>query len=831
MDWKTASSHYETQLTNVLSVYRYALDLAELPQTQVPANLIETLRQEEGPISRQLERLKKREFRIAVVGLEKAGKSTFINAWLECDLLPSKAARCTFTTTQIYSVVNDTDQKLVVQIKTEEQFSSLKESLKQSSADNAKLDLEVINENKITLAQVIKEGNLTLPFIRLEDIKKDLKKYVADERYAHSVLEARLYTSKLAQAEGIVFYDVPGLDSGLSKHVDEAQQMLSDCDAVILVQRFTNLREKELAIIQFTEEGDRNITVKDKLFVFLGRIDSLATPDALKKHIYEASQDWLRRAKLPGERIVSGSAGAYLVLKGLAEIETQKEIGSLSDIQEKLTKLTDISDLEILKKEVTGIPEIKHKIFQYIDTERVSILEARCEASIRIILDTSEEIRHFVSKRYSENPEEAKRQEEDNKQILFRVWWATEWEQIKADLQVFYDTSVVSKIPIFQGNEALRPDKSDISSKPPISPEAKSPALDDRYSIFKPVSPPSSANKSPSLDNEFIVFSKPSTFPANKFASLDKFRARYLAVVDAEMQKLMEKTLREKERIFAANSNPEFDRVKANFRWREALYPDVTKMLASIASQLAIELKKEAFELIEYMTRLLWGSKEVKSRLIDNSEEFFLFKIENSLNVLFLRFARPVAESLVRGPINSDTRNGVIDRLGIDIEIIDNYYSGSEPAFKVLGRLAKYGSALLFDPKLRQEILEVADVVDKITGVAAQMVTELVSRTRTDQESVMLEVVNDLNALEEYLKFAIFDAAGFEAYYYQELQGLVDQFRNKEPVWSGVVGNEWHRGNPSLLADLPDKLKSQESSLEVSERLRQLSVALKNFRR
>ena len=119
--------------------------------------------------------------------------------------------------------------------------------------------------------------------------------------------------------------------------------------------------------------------------------------------------------------------------------------------------------------------------------------------------------------------------------------------------------------------------------------------------------------------------------------------------------------------------------------------------------------------------------------------------------------------------------------------------------------------------------------MDKITGVAAQMVTELVSRTRTDQESVMLEVVNDLNALEEYLKFAIFDASGFEAYYYQELQGLVDQFREKS--WSGVAHNAWKQGNPSLLAELPDNLMSQESSLEVSERLRQLSVALKNFRR
>jgi hypothetical protein len=39
--------------------------------------------------------------------------------------------------------------------------------------------------------------------------------------------------------------------------------------------------------------------------------------------------------------------------------------------------------------------------------------------------------------------------------------------------------------------------------------------------------------------------------------------------------------------------------------------------------------------------------------------------------------------------------------------------------------------------------------------------------------------------------------------------------------------NEWLQGNPSLLSELPNNLKLQESNLEVSERLRQLSVALK----
>ncbi|WP_203219525.1 dynamin family protein [Nostoc edaphicum] len=231
MDWKTASSYYEARLSEALNVQRHAVNLANLPQSEVPSQLKSILLQEAEPARRQLERLKKREFRIAVVGLEKAGKSTFINAWLECDLLPAKGGRCTFTTTQIYSVENDTDQKLEVQAKTEEQFINL---LNEVETAKAQEDIKTIRENEITLQQVIREGNRTFPFTRLDDIRESLKKYVADEKYAHAVLEARLYTNKLAQAEGIVFYDVPGLDSGLAKHVDEAKEMLSDCDAVIL---------------------------------------------------------------------------------------------------------------------------------------------------------------------------------------------------------------------------------------------------------------------------------------------------------------------------------------------------------------------------------------------------------------------------------------------------------------------------------------------------------------------------------------------------------------------------------------------------------------------
>jgi hypothetical protein len=760
MDWKTASSYYEVRLSDALNVYRHAVDLAMLPQAEVPTKLKDALLQEYEPTRRQLARLKKREFRIAVVGLEKAGKSTFINAWLECDLLPAKGGRCTFTTTQIYSVENESEQRLEVQVKTEEQFVNLLSELETVKAVE---DLKTIRANEITLRQVRNEGDIRVPFTRLEDIREPLKKYVADEKYAHSVLEARLYTNKLAQAEGIVFYDVPGLDSGLAKHVDEAQEMLSDCDAVILVQRFTSLREKELEIIKFTETGDKNVNVADKLFVFLSRIDSLGSAEALQTHIEEACLDWSKRANLPKQRILYGSAGAYLILNNLAGQQTKSEIGSANEIKNKLQSLTGISDENALNQEATGIPTIKNKIFDYINFERVNVLSKRCETSISKILGSSDEIYQLVRKRYSENPEEAKQFEEDGRRIQFTEWWGKKWQQMKADLQKFYDSSIVNK------------------------------------------------------DSKLAV---------NSSTGSQKFKERYLQVVTIEMQNLREQMLSKRDTIFAANSNPVFDPVNANYRWREDLYIDVSEVLAAIASQLAIELQAESLKLVEYMTEMLWGSKQVKERLIKDSDGYRVL-LENSLKVLFLRFARPVAEVLIRGPVKSDTREKIIKNLGVDIEIVDNYYSGDESAFKVLKRYAKYGSDLLFAPELRQQILGVTGIAGQVAGVATQVVIDAVNDLKSPQETVIFEVENDINALEEYLRSAIFDAAGFESYCIQELKNLVDNFRDKDGAWAGVAINEWLQGNPSLLSELPNNLKSQESNLEVSERLRQLSVALK----
>ncbi|NES71324.1 MAG: hypothetical protein F6K24_42020 [Okeania sp. SIO2D1] len=150
--------------------------------------------------------------------------------------------------------------------------------------------------------------------------------------------------------------------------------------------------------------------------------------------------------------------------------------------------------------------------------------------------------------------------------------------------------------------------------------------------------------------------------------------------------------------------------------------------------------------------------------------------------------------------------------------MVDNYYSGEEKAFSVLRRYVNRGSKLLYDSNIRYEVLGVRELSEDVPQQPNNLA-----------EEVILEIETDIKALGTYLRSAIFDAAGFEQFCLQELDDLRDRFIRYEAVWRGVAQNEWLEENPLLMAEIPDNLKAYEVNLEVSDRLRQLSTALKNF--
>lgn len=397
MNYQEASALYAQRLKTALDLHRHAQLLAQLPQTAaagVNNEHKDKLHKAFSPAQALMKRLEKGEFRIAVVGLEKAGKSTFVNAWLNCDLLPAKVERCTFTTTQIYSVTNPQEQRLETLPKSFKDFQDYQAELdaqKQSfdtfSKQTAEKDLQVIVEHMTTLQEVLSEGAKTFRFNSLEEIKNDLNKYVADERYAHAMQEARVYTGELAAVDGVVFFDVPGLNSGLSKHIDETKRILADCDAIVVIQsRSISLQAHEQDVVKYGEGGDPYLKLAEKLFVFWGQIDLQPDQSVLDENWQKLVAEWAKFG-IPQHRIVRGSAGAHLVLHGYPI----KQVGDKAEVLRRMQLLTGLKEEAELQRS-TGIGELQQKIRHYLDHERTVLLQKRCDGMLKDIVDTASDI-------------------------------------------------------------------------------------------------------------------------------------------------------------------------------------------------------------------------------------------------------------------------------------------------------------------------------------------------------------------------------------------------------------------------------------------------------
>jgi hypothetical protein len=272
------------------------------------------------------------------------------------------------------------------------------------------------------------------------------------------------------------------------------------------------------------------------------------------------------------------------------------------------------------------------------------------------------------------------------------------------------------------------------------------------------------------------------------------------------------------------------------------LFRDVCNLVEHVAEELALELREEANQLVSEMRRLLWNSQDVERFLVDErgrpSPALDQEYLQNTLKVLFLRFARPVASALVRAPVGSDTRNDIIRDLGADIELLDGYLPLEiDPALRQLRRFARNGVDLLLNPQVRELVLgpvPAALPIKRLNSVitalqrAGDSASSLPSATETlnRQSAVIREVVGDVEALQVFLLEAVFEASGFRSFCLVELQRLRDCFISNGPQWSNLVRDEWQTGNPLLMNHLPPNLQTLETDTVVSDRLRNLAEAL-----
>lgn len=378
-----------------------------------------------------LHKLKSGEFTVAIVGLEKAGKSTLGNALMELIVLPEYTERCTYTTTEIRS--GSSDEAEVTFFNHAEFDDNLRKmlqnvgykgpmSLTQTTWGDFERywrEVENLQENDTSMRDLYERHNGTT----VEDLKDilthkevfnevlgseprkfagadvlkqvEFTKFVTSivgyngglavrKPYPYAVKNVLIHSTRLKAMSDAVFYDVPGFDSPTELHKEQTKNMLIKSDAIILVTDVggrPNLTGTQLDMLRKSRDED-GIKLCDKVFVFGNRIDMAGNKQISKDNMAALINDAVNKYKIASEkRIVGGSAKGYLQSKG---IESEDKRGDV-DVNAKLKEWNMES----------GIEKLRDKLQDYYNNERFEVLKKRAE---KTLIDTEDYLRGIVDK-------------------------------------------------------------------------------------------------------------------------------------------------------------------------------------------------------------------------------------------------------------------------------------------------------------------------------------------------------------------------------------------------------------------------------------------------
>ncbi|MDO5297184.1 MAG: dynamin family protein [bacterium] len=341
-----------------------------------------------------LRKLKNNEFEVAIVGLEKAGKSTFANALMENDLLPTKDLRCTFTSTQIEYSGDDKEDSAIVSFYTAQEFDrDFKDKLSKLGIPNAEqysfdtiseanylrlFDNEVSDDKKRLYSDSIHEDILAI-IRNVDSLSRllgtppinfgpdrinsgDLESYITEESKARAVKQVVIRSKKLNAMKNAVIFDVPGFNSPTELHKIQTLERMKSADAIIVIANGASpsLTGESLSILR--QSDDDGNPLNDKLFVFANKIDQASD---IGKNIQDTRAEWINKGFVISanqQRIVFGSARAHLQAAGL---DNDRRV--LDSFNARRAELPDGD----------GIEAMRSALAKYNDAERFEVLKRR----------------------------------------------------------------------------------------------------------------------------------------------------------------------------------------------------------------------------------------------------------------------------------------------------------------------------------------------------------------------------------------------------------------------------------------------------------------------
>jgi GTPase Era involved in 16S rRNA processing/gas vesicle protein len=205
--------------------------------------------------------------KIMIAGQFKAGKSTSLNALLECDVLPAYSTPCTAVITEIYYAEKP---KAVIEFKPD---------IKEIPDDLCDKAAKHINRHKPNVPPITIEATGTSPD-EIEDFRNELEDYLvipmSDKDQEDSVVESpyklcQLYWPLELSKQGVVIIDSPGLNENQAR-TDTTLGYLREADMIFHV--LSALQCYGLADKSFVEQV-KVVSSETPLLFMVNRFDQL----------------------------------------------------------------------------------------------------------------------------------------------------------------------------------------------------------------------------------------------------------------------------------------------------------------------------------------------------------------------------------------------------------------------------------------------------------------------------------------------------------------------------------------------------------------------------
>jgi GTPase Era involved in 16S rRNA processing len=709
------------------------------------------------------ERISKRYYEIAVMGLEKAGKTSFVNALLGQQLLPTMRERCTYIPTEIRSCSSNDERIEIVYLTTLEYDSNLREveakcreieklvpNVNRGKAFNPEKNDEEHFEDAFDTTRdgegQTKSDDLVSSSINWQDEYKEIislekasrefldrgkkvifkrenqtdfedliNETVSDPKIARAVKTVVIYTSnlKLGTEEcDVVLYDVPGYDSTTIMHKKQSKENAKKADAIIFVKKFESptLKQGESEMLKIFEAIDGCVPLKDKLIVAITSIDAANDGQDYRKTMDSIYRVFENR-NIRKDRIFP-----------ICSIARKIRFSKKNEEKEKMqrSKANHLRDI--------GADDGFDKLSDYIRLFVGDIRKANLNKKFNQIEDGfKKKLKEFVEESRSEFSIDTylmvdgeKESFEDNRMRQKMNWWTQEWKSIHERFQNFFSKYIYSRV------------ENDISERKLSS--LKGSCEHDEYKFLR------------------------------------ELRIKYLFYVDQMIDETKEWLDRRYEDIWTneAGNLANIAAGEAHSAVRKSLADEFNKKISNLLSDgLGQIVWMKIKEILDFITAQIFYIEEIQKWLLnDMTQGSFKNMINKNIKTLILRITRPAIDLFLRYP-RHDNRKNTILLYKNEVMTLDLFYKDEKSAKKrgLPFFLISEANTFKDDSNHRLEFESSELNEPKMCSNPSEVITE---------------INEDIDAFKNYLKYSIYYASGIEAFFQQEINEISNKFRQEE---------------------------------------------------